>query len=475
MVAGSVLLWLSGWACDSDAPAAPTHASAQQAAPDEDGDAEAGRKDATASVTHTIGKGETLWDIARAYNVHVDAILARNGLHSDDVRRLRDGQALEIPGAEKVVDVETAADRAASREKLPPPRDGAYHFLQPGESLWSVARRYETPIEKLMDANHFTDAEVARLQVGQPIIVPGISQEDVQEAAKGEPAEDVALRHQIVAGETIWDLAGAFQVGVSEIMAANGLSKEDVRHLHEGQLLLIPGVEKDERGRIRRRATARERRAKRIAKRLGLGTRRVAGKLLHGRVKKSWKRAAGGAQRFPGSLRWPVTNGWYVRGFGSGLGGYHQAVDIMGEIGWNVRAAARGIVAYSGDELRGYGNVVMVVHPGGWVTMYAHNSVNFVTAGQRVPRGAILAEVGSTGISRGPHVHFEFLYNGKSCDPAYLFRPGIRERDGDKRQLDYIRWRNARRHPPQVECEPRKSYPKSRWVVNENPEKHAEQ
>ncbi|MEZ4287710.1 MAG: M23 family metallopeptidase [Polyangiales bacterium] len=78
----------------------------------------------------------------------------------------------------------------------------------------------------------------------------------------------------------------------------------------------------------------------------------------------------------------------------------------MGKIGWNVRAAAPGIVGYAGDGIRGYGNTVLVIHPGGWVTMYAHNSVNFVVAGQRVDKGSILAEVGSTGISRGPHVHF---------------------------------------------------------------------
>ena len=72
----------------------------------------------------------------------------------------------------------------------------------------------------------------------------------------------------------------------------------------------------------------------------------------------------------------------------------------------------------------------MVVHAGGWVTMYAHNSTNFVVAGERVPRGAILAEVGSTGISRGPHVHFELMFSGRNCDPGPLFRPGIRHRNG---------------------------------------------
>jgi murein DD-endopeptidase MepM/ murein hydrolase activator NlpD len=162
-----------------------------------------------------------------------------------------------------------------------------------------------------------------------------------------------------------------------------------------------------------------------------------------------------------------------VRGYGSGEGGYHLAMDIMGEIGWNVRAAAPGIVGYSGDQIKGYGNVVMVIHPGGWVTMYAHNSVNFVVAGEKVPRGGILAEVGSTGISRGPHVHFELIHGGKNCDPAPLFRPGVRHRDGDLAQVDRATWKKSSRRPAEVRCAPRRRHPRSRWVINEDPEKDA--
>jgi murein DD-endopeptidase MepM/ murein hydrolase activator NlpD len=172
--------------------------------------------------------------------------------------------------------------------------------------------------------------------------------------------------------------------------------------------------------------------------------------------------------RLPGTLRWPVTNGRFVRGFGSGEGGYHQAVDIAGDIGWNVRAAAPGIVAYSGDEVPGYGNLVVVVHPGGWVTMYAHNSVNFVVAGEEVPRGAVLAELGSTGISRGPHVHFELMFGGRNCDPATLFRPGVRHRSRLARIAPET-WTNPRSRPDVIQCASRRRHPRSRWVIHEDP------
>jgi murein DD-endopeptidase MepM/ murein hydrolase activator NlpD len=193
---------------------------------------------------------------------------------------------------------------------------------------------------------------------------------------------------------------------------------------------------------------------------------------LAGSVKASWIEAAGGDE-LPGTLRWPVGNGWYVRGWGSGEGGYHLATDIMGEMGWNVRAAAAGIVGYSGDGVRGYGNMVILIHPGGWVTMYAHNSANFVVAGQRVPAGGIIAELGSTGISRGPHVHFEFMYKGKNCEPDVLFRPGVRHRSGAIQELRYASWTAPDDRPSTVRCAPRRHHPRSRWVIDELPEDDA--
>ncbi len=202
--------------------------------------------------------------------------------------------------------------------------------------------------------------------------------------------------------------------------------------------------------------------ARRLADRLGLGSTQAAGRLLGGSVDPRWLEAVGGGERAPGSLLWPVEQGWFVRGYGSGEDGYHLAVDIMGRTGWDVRAAASGIVAYSGNEIRGYGNLVLLVHRGGWVTVYAHNSKNKVYAGQRVQRGDVIALVGNTGISRGPHVHFEFLHQGKNCDPASLFRPGIQHRSGSHAPVKPSRWVRAESRPDAVRCSRRRYHPNSR-------------
>jgi murein DD-endopeptidase MepM/ murein hydrolase activator NlpD len=153
------------------------------------------------------------------------------------------------------------------------------------------------------------------------------------------------------------------------------------------------------------------------AKRLGLGNRQAASMLLTGVVSPEWTAEANIGPRGDGTLTWPVKEGWFGRGYGSGESGYHLAIDIEGERGSDVLAAAPGVVGYVGNELRGYGNVVLVVHPGGWVTLYGHNQRINVRAGERVEQGQPLAELGSTGRSMGPHVHFELIYQGRNCDP----------------------------------------------------------
>lgn len=193
------------------------------------------------------------------------------------------------------------------------------------------------------------------------------------------------------------------------------------------------------------------------AKRLGLGTLRAAGRLLAGAPESSW--IPGKARTLFGTLRFPVEGGGMVRGFGSGAGGYHQAMDISAKPGSRVFAAAPGLVGYSGSEVNGYGNLVLVVHDGGAVTAYAHNQRNLVVAGQRVDRGQVVALLGSTGRSQGPHVHFELLFAGQNCDPGPLFRPAVRTPRGQTVGFPAAVWRTPQKRPKSVRCGARKHPP----------------
>lgn len=128
-----------------------------------------------------------------------------------------------------------------------------------------------------------------------------------------------------------------------------------------------------------------------------------------------------------GRFAWPSTSTYITSPYGTrihpvtGKLKTHTGLDIGAGMGTNIFAAADGTVLVSGWNSGGYGNYVVIDHGGGLTTLYAHCSSLLVSAGQRVSRGQVIAKCGSTGISTGPHLHFEVLKNGAHTDPyAYL-------------------------------------------------------
>lgn len=114
-------------------------------------------------------------------------------------------------------------------------------------------------------------------------------------------------------------------------------------------------------------------------------------------------------------LLWPVS-GRINSSFGPRGASFHDGIDIAAPEGTPILAIERGEVVYS-DELRGYGNIVIVRHASGIMSVYAHNQVNLVREGQQVERGTVVARVGSTGRVTGPHLHFEIRKNNAAQDP----------------------------------------------------------
>jgi murein DD-endopeptidase MepM/ murein hydrolase activator NlpD len=119
---------------------------------------------------------------------------------------------------------------------------------------------------------------------------------------------------------------------------------------------------------------------------------------------------------------WPA-KGIMTSGYGWRWGRMHRGIDIAGPIGTPVMAAAAGEVISAGWNSGGYGNLVKVKHPDGSVTFYAHNSRILVNSGQWVEQGQQIAEIGSTGYSTGPHLHFEIRPNGETAVNPIAYLP----------------------------------------------------
>jgi len=124
----------------------------------------------------------------------------------------------------------------------------------------------------------------------------------------------------------------------------------------------------------------------------------------------------------------PISKGWLSSAFGrrtdpfSGRAAWHEGIDFAGKEASDIISVAAGVVTWAGDR-HGYGEMVEINHSGGYSTRYAHNKTNLVEVGDIVKKGQVIAQMGSSGRSTGPHVHYEVYKHGRPVDPAsYVHR-----------------------------------------------------
>ncbi len=137
--------------------------------------------------------------------------------------------------------------------------------------------------------------------------------------------------------------------------------------------------------------------------------------------KQSYRQVASADYISNGNYTWPVPARKKISsGYGKRWGRKHEGIDIPAPVGSHILAVAGGVVAYAGNDLGGYGNLTVISHGGGIFSVYAHAKVLFTKKGQRVHQGQVIAQVGMTGRTSGPHLHFELRHNSRPLNPAKL-------------------------------------------------------
>lgn len=201
---------------------------------------------------------------------------------------------------------------------------------------------------------------------------------------RGEAEPELIGRwYTVAAGDTVDAISRRFGVPQDDIVELNGLVDPD--RLEVGQRLFLYGVEEVVR-RLPRKDTP-------------------GGKPARSRPEDA------------PAIAWPMETGVVSSGYGERWGRPHKGIDIAAPEGRPVLAAAAGEVVHADNSAGGYGNLVILKHSGGWMTVYGHNSRILVDEGETVRQGAAIAEVGSTGRSTGPHLHFEIRVDGEAVDP----------------------------------------------------------
>jgi murein DD-endopeptidase MepM/ murein hydrolase activator NlpD len=311
--------------------------------------------------TYTVQPGDTLWAIAQRFGTDVASLEAANDLGSSGVIHV--GQSLTVVN-----------------------QVGWVWTVQSGQSLSAIAASTGVAISQIEQANGLSTTV---LQPGQKLLIPGepsAAQVTGTAAPTSTPTSNTALPGTWVvqSGDTLSGIAVAEGVTLSALEAANGLTWSSP--LHVGEVITVPG--------------------------------RGPGYVVNpGHILLSW----------PVATSYPITSpfGWRPNPWGPGTD-FHFGIDIGVPLMTPVHAACSGVVKVASwitGFRGGYGNAVEIQCNLGPLTLYAHNTKLLVSVGQKVTRGQVISDSGSTGNSTGPHLHFGVQVNGTWENPRDFLPP----------------------------------------------------
>lgn len=285
--------------------------------------------------------------------------------------------------------------------------------VQQGDSIYGLSRRYGVPVRAIIEANALEPPYI--LYAGQRLILP------------------LSRVHVVQRGDTLSQIARAYGVDMHAMARINRLGPPYV--IQVGQRLQVPSVDNSAPAPVQTAAGSPSR------SHVVLPTQKPTP--LARDIERQSRPSTVGAYTPPpppratppapparaaGTFAWPVT-GEVISTFGpKGNGTRNDGINIRAPRGTPVRAAENGVVVYAGNELRGFGNLLLLKHEGGLMTAYAHTELFTVSRGDTVQRGQIIARVGSTGNVTEPQLHFEIRRGSRAVDPMPLLTRQMAER-----------------------------------------------
>jgi murein DD-endopeptidase MepM/ murein hydrolase activator NlpD len=333
------------------------------------------------------------------------------------------------------------AEVTGSLPVAPPPpswtwEGGTPITLGAGESLETISRRYGVPVAAILEANNISNPGL--VHPGERLVIPrrrgpsaALSAPQTRVASTapaipppgpvGSPRTALAPSssvHVVAPGETLHSIARLYRKSVMALAKANNIAPDTM--VRVGERVVIPDVRTAAAAPPPAAAPQGEGTVGSLATADSPHSARLAAPVAP-QAQESPLKAAEPAGGLP-SFRWPV-RGRVIAGFGpkpSGL--QNDGINLAVPEGTPVKAAEDGVVAYAGNELKGYGNLVLLRHSDGFVTAYANASEILVKKGDAVKRGQVIAKSGQTGNVTSPQLHFEIRKGATPVDPAQYLK-----------------------------------------------------
>lgn len=297
--------------------------------------------------------------------------------------------------------------------------------VKPGDTLYALAKKHGLSVSEMAALNGLM--EPYQLSVGQKLLLKSktepVETADVLQVNKPknmvQTTTRVELQEIVVArGDTLYSISRKYSIPINDLAVMNKLTPPF--ELSVGQKLRVPNLAEASVARNSKTVTANvvKTEVKGVVAEKQTTTTTVAAQPVKKISSDPTKKLPTISARSSSKFAWPV-RGKILSAYGAKSNGlFNDGINISATRGTAVKAAENGVVAYAGNEVKGMGNLVIIQHDGGWMTVYAHMDSMNVRRGHKVSVGQKIGTVGETGKVDSPQLHFEIRKGTKAYNPS---------------------------------------------------------